>query len=116
MPSALLNRGLDTKVDWLTSPGDSEIEEEGRSVSVTCRQNQARLKIVAAPDHDELIVKPYRPFSLEVDDGVEIADDFRLVIIPQARRTGTCTIRAPIRQIRCGAVSEYPAAAGRYWT
>ncbi len=75
-------------------------------------QNQARLKIVAAPDHDELIVKPHRPFSLEVDDGVEIADDFRLVIIPQARRTGICTVRAPIRQIRCGAASDYPAAAG----
>ena len=103
-------RGLDTKVDWLTASGDCEIEEDDRSVSVTCRQNQARLKIVASPGHDELIVKPHRPFSLEVDDGVEIADDFRLVIIPQTRRLGICTIRAQIAQIRCDGTVVYPMA------
>ena len=99
-------------MDWLTASDGCEIEGDDRSVSVTCRQNQARLTIVTSPSHDELIVRPYRSFSLEVDDGVEIADDFRLVIIPQTRRTGTCTVRAPIRQIRCGAAVEYPAAAG----
>ena len=109
---ARLIRGLDTEVDWLTASGDCEIEEDDRSVSVTCRQNQMRLKIVASPGHDELIVKPHRPFSLEVDDGVEIADDFRLVIIPQTRITGTCTIRAPVKRIRCDAALEFPRATG----
>ena len=111
-PSARSYRGLDTKVDRLTASGDCEIEEDDRSVSVTCRQNQARLKIVARPGHDELIVKPYGPFSLEVDDGVQITDDFRLIIIPQTRIAGTCTIRAPVKRIRCDAALEFPKAAG----
>lgn len=100
-------------MDWLTTSGGCEIEkEDDRSVSVTCRQNQERLKIVAAPDCNELIVKPHRPFSLEAHDDVEIADNFRLVIIPQASRIGTCTIRAPIMRIRCDPVVEYPTARG----
>ena len=98
-------------MDWLTASGECEIEEDGRSVSVTCRQNRIRLRIVASPDHDELIVRPHRPFSLEVGEGAQITDDFRLVIIPQARLTGICTIRAPVRRIRCEAAIEYNAAA-----
>ena len=98
-------------MDWLTASGECEIEEDGRSVSVTCRQNRIRLRIVASPDHDELIVMPHRPFSLEVGDGAQITDDFRLVIIPQTRLLRTCTIRAPVKRIRCEPAIEYAEAA-----